>query len=271
MLKRVITGACLVAVVTGFFFLRRVDTGFFQIFIMLLCVCGTFEIVRALRDKLTLSQQIILMIYSVALVPAYYLWGTAAVIWAFFIAILAILTGLVFDKNSTAEGAGFSVFSAFYPSMLISCMLFVNDFEVNSTLALLLIFIISPAADTFAYLVGRTLKGKKLCPSVSPNKTISGAIGGLIGGIGASIALYFIFKNSFVYDGAIPELLLFVILGLVCAALTELGDLVESALKRKLGVKDMGNILPGHGGILDRIDGIMFASCFIYAFFILLI
>jgi phosphatidate cytidylyltransferase len=113
-----------------------------------------------------------------------------------------------------------------------------------------------------AYFVGSTVKGPKLCPNISPNKTISGAIGGLVGGIiGAVLVCLIVHSPSeYFFTEKWQEVIAYAIIGLFGAILTELGDLVESLMKRKLGIKDMGRILPGHGGIMDRIDGLLFAA-----------
>ena len=87
--------------------------------------------------------------------------------------------------------------------------------------------------------------------------------GGIIGGITGSIVVYFIMKGSLNYSFDIPAVVYFAAIGLIASLLTEFGDLVESVIKRKLGIKDMGKILPGHGGMLDRIDSIVFACPFI--------
>lgn len=124
----------------------------------------------------------------------------------------------------------------------------------------------------FAYLVGSLLKGKKLCPAISPNKTISGAIGGLLGGIAASVLTY-VLLNAINYEftlgiSSTPLLVLFMVLsGAVLSAADELGDLVESFIKRKTGIKDMGTLFPGHGGMLDRIDGLSFVTLFSFVIF----
>ena len=114
-----------------------------------------------------------------------------------------------------------------------------------------------------AYLVGMTYgkikKGnvKKLCPRLSPNKTVAGAIGGLIGGTAGSLIVYAIFKPDL---GLNLPVLFFALTGLILALFTEIGDLLESFVKRRAGIKDMGKIMPGHGGIMDRIDGISLAG-----------
>ena len=102
------------------------------------------------------------------------------------------------------------------------------------------------ACDIAAYFVGRQVGGPKLAPLISPNKTRSGAVGGIIGAILASLVMMMWLPVS------LPEV---VIGGVVLAVLSQIGDLLESALKRDLGVKDSGTIIPGHGGFLDRFDG----------------
>ncbi len=113
-----------------------------------------------------------------------------------------------------------------------------------------------------------------LAPSLSPNKTVSGAIGGLIFGILACIFCYWIFVQYFGYEYkginsrfAFTPWVLITLIGIGGSIMVQFGDLVESTIKRHLGVKDMSNILPGHGGILDRLDGTVFASAYIYIMF----
>ena len=113
-------------------------------------------------------------------------------------------------------------------------------------------FIIAWASDIMAYLVGSLIGGKKLWPRFSPNKTWSGFIGGLAAGTAAGVLL-----ATFLDMGIGP--VCGAVLGLAAALATMAGDLWESALKRRYGVKDAGKLIPGHGGLLDRVDGLMFA------------
>ncbi len=115
------------------------------------------------------------------------------------------------------------------------------------------------AADIAAYLVGSVIGGPKLWPRFSPNKTWSGFVGGLVAGLitGAVIAAWLEMGHLTVVWGAA--------LGLAGALATMAGDLWESALKRRYGVKDAGNLIPGHGGLLDRVDGLMFAIVIVAA------
>jgi phosphatidate cytidylyltransferase len=115
-----------------------------------------------------------------------------------------------------------------------------------------LLFVIAWAADIAAYAIGSTLKGPKLWPRFSPNKTWSGFVGGLAAGVLAGVVVVH-------FTGLPMSAPIAALAGLVTALATMAGDLWESALKRRFGVKDAGQLIPGHGGLLDRVDGMMFA------------
>jgi len=118
------------------------------------------------------------------------------------------------------------------------------------------IFILIWVNDSFAYVVGKTLGRTKLYPAVSPKKTIEGSLGGLVFTLGAA---YVMAKYEDIVNPA-----QWVILAGVIVVTGSLGDLIESKLKRQAGVKDSGAILPGHGGMLDRLDSLIFAAPFAY-------
>lgn len=106
--------------------------------------------------------------------------------------------------------------------------------------------------DILAFFVGRGLGGPLLWPRISPNKTWSGAIGGLVGGVAGGIAV--------AYASGSGRLLSLGVLALALSVLAQAGDLFESAIKRRFGAKDSGRIIPGHGGLMDRLDGFLFAA-----------
>lgn len=116
----------------------------------------------------------------------------------------------------------------------------------------ILLFAVAWSADIAAYLIGSVLKGPKLWPRFSPNKTWSGFIGGLAAGVGGAVAAASLQGMNIAPATA-------ALVGLVAALATMAGDLWESALKRRFGVKDAGDLIPGHGGLMDRVDGLMFA------------
>ena len=281
MLKRTVTGAVYVAVIAGFFILREfADVRVFSALIMFFCALGTFEIARAVKEKLARGVFSLAVVFGILFVPIYFLFnyvvnfldgGKAALILCGAFFILALILSLAGRTENT--GVAFNLLPFIYPSLLLLTTLLTNDLERNSLVALILIFAIPSFSDTFAYLVGMTYnkirkgKAKKLCPNLSPKKTWAGAIGGVVGGIVAAVLAFYIFGY---YSEKFAGILPFMIIGGLSAVVTELGDLFESLIKRKVGLKDMGNVMPGHGGIMDRIDGLTFASAFIYlAFFVI--
>ena len=118
--------------------------------------------------------------------------------------------------------------------------------------AFLFVALIVWMTDILAYFVGRGVGGPRLWPRVSPNKTWSGAIGGLVGGVAAGIVV--------AYASGIGRLASLGVIALALSLLAQAGDLFESAVKRRFGAKDTGRIIPGHGGLMDRLDGFLFAA-----------
>lgn len=136
-------------------------------------------------------------------------------------------------------------------SFLAAMLLLRGDPSLGLTVVIWL-FALIWAADIAAYFAGRALGGPKLWPAVSPNKTWSGAIGGLVGGLSAGIAVVLLAGLT------LRPVHLLVMLVVVIAA--QLGDLLESAIKRRFGVKDSGQLIPGHGGVMDRCDSLVTAA-----------
>lgn len=132
-----------------------------------------------------------------------------------------------------------------------SLMILVSAYGDASRILLWLLLVVC-LNDSGAYFVGRRVGGPKLAPALSPNKTISGSLGGLAMGVLAGIVFSGLIRGFSVSDAWFVSTL--------CVAAAQVGDLLKSYLKRLHNVKDSGSILPGHGGVLDRIDGILFAS-----------
>ena len=172
-----------------------------------------------------------------------------------------------------------------YPALLLSVFFIINHMEEFTILnievpylsLILIVFIwgIALLSDTFAYLVGSTLRGPKLCPKISPNKSWSGAIGGVLGGVLMGVITYLLIKNidcmNIILTGTKLNLAWLMILGGLGSAVSQIGDIFESWLKRRAGVKDSGNFMPGHGGMLDRVDALMFCLVFVGGILLFLI
>jgi phosphatidate cytidylyltransferase len=117
---------------------------------------------------------------------------------------------------------------------------------------LVVVFVAVWLTDTVAYGAGRIFKGPKLVPAISPNKTWAGAVGGTAGGVAGVVITFAASGSHSLWQAGL--------IGLALSLATQLGDLLESAAKRAFGVKDSGWLIPGHGGILDRIDGLLLAA-----------
>ena len=135
---------------------------------------------------------------------------------------------------------------------------------------LLLMFAIAIGGDIFAYSIGTRIGGKKLCPNISPHKTVSGAIGGLVGSIFGAALVALIFP-LFVQDVSFPPLWATLLAALLGAIAAQTGDLLASMVKRHCDIKDFGNLFPGHGGMLDRLDSVSFSAIVIYSYRVILL
>ena len=182
--------------------------------------------------------------------------------WAAPLAVLLLLGVLVAEVFRRAEkplqNVALTGFGVFYPALLASYLVDLrvrgaeslgemDAFALTATVMLAIW-----ASDSFAYLVGRLVGRRPLLPRISPKKTVEGALGGVLGGI----AMVAVLKLVWVPFLAWPDV---VVLGLVCGGVGQVGDLAESLFKRAAGVKDSGAYLPGHGGMLDRIDAMLVA------------
>lgn len=133
----------------------------------------------------------------------------------------------------------------------------------NGNLWLIILSAITAGSDTGAYYCGRFFGKHKLCPGISPKKTVEGAVGGLLGGVIFALFFSWLFLPATNYFSLVIVALLLVIIGIS-------GDLTESVLKRANGVKDSGTLLAGHGGVLDRADSILFAGPALYYFLLMI-
>ncbi len=179
------------------------------------------------------------------------------------LAVFLIFTDSLFRHNllaSVTARIGAGVLGIIYIAFPISHLILIRNMELGRLWLLFIVCIIA-ANDTFAYYVGRGFGKHKLSPVISPKKTVEGALGGLIGGV----AIALVFNQMFLTHISPKEIS---ILAVFIGILGQLSDLFESLIKRSVGVKDSGGILPGHGGMLDRIDSLIFPSPFLYYYLI---
>lgn len=180
--------------------------------------------------------------------------NTGATSLAFVVLVFGAAAVAAFARQLGQEGidAAYGVLYLGWPAVVL---VWLRDGQSSVGLSwTILVFVVAWSADVMAFLVGSLLGGPKLWPRYSPNKTWSGFAGGLLAG---SVAGYLV---ASLLPLGLPDPLWGMALGFAGALATMGGDLWESALKRRFGVKDAGGLIPGHGGLLDRVDGLMFAA-----------
>lgn len=172
--------------------------------------------------------------------------------------IFATLFAVVIFKNEvySINDAAVSILGIIYVPFLFSFLPLTRNLA-DGRLLIWTIFIGAWATDTFAYFAGVLFGRRKILPKVSPKKSLEGSIGGLAGCVAAMTAYGVFFCSGL--TGRMP-VFHFVILGVLCGVISQLGDWAASAVKRYTGIKDYGSIMPGHGGVLDRFDSILFTA-----------
>lgn len=175
--------------------------------------------------------------------------------------IFILLAIPVFNRMYNFTGAGITIVGIFYVPLFFGYLYLIRAIPATGVYLIWFVFIISFLSDTFAYFIGRSFGKTKLCPKVSPKKTVEGAVGGIVAStIGCTV--YGMVLNSYSITG-IPIVHL-ILMGIIGSIISIIGDLAASSIKRNVGVKDYGNIMPGHGGVLDRFDSILFVAPLIY-------
>ncbi len=228
----------------------------YYIGVVLAALVGYYELLRVREKEKKISPYIkflsaltyVLIIISPLTTNINFFLDYRLVILDFFVCFLPLI---VLDKKDyDAEDALVLVSSTLFLGISFSYLITLRNMDV---LYLLYVALITIMSDTFAHFYGTKIGKHKLCPAVSPNKTVEGMIGGVFFGT----FLGTVFFKTFIDVSA--SLFLVIIISLVLSLIAEFGDLVFSAIKRRYGVKDYGNIMPGHGGVLDRLDSILFA------------
>lgn len=276
MLKRTITAVCLIALLIGLFALSYfVEHGniFLDLFIWILLTGAVREMYFCMQEAGFKLFRVPLAVFLVTSYPVMYLMehftgqGFLGLVLCFAAGVFAALVVFTFadPERNHAKDLFATVFVMVYPGFLISLAWMLVQ-RYSAVYAIPFAIFLPVGADTFAYWFGSMIGGKKLCPSISPKKTVAGFVGGLFGGMLVAVIMLLLFEQFALFpeSGYVPftdatwkSALIYLAIGLVGAFAGQLGDLAASRIKRALGIKDFGKIFPGHGGIMDRFDSII--------------
>ncbi len=268
MKKRVLSALVLLPIV-----FCAINTGglLFLSILTLSTLIGIFEFYRAFKIDNKLIKYINYIEVLIAFSSLAFLNRHANVYVIIFVLMLAfmlfVMLVYVFTyPNLEISKLAFVFLSQLYILLPLFGFALIGTIIVEHSFYRWLVIVLAFGADTTAMLCGMMFGKRKLVPRLSPAKTVAGAVGSIIGtGV---IVLVFAFVFDYfgikIIDGKTINILLMIFIGMVGSVFAQLGDLTGSAFKRQTGIKDFGNIIPGHGGILDRLDSILFVSVYVY-------
>jgi len=221
-------------------------------FIWVVIMIGVREIAHAYRKGGIELPDYVLMIAATVLLVATWSGETEGLAVSAGLTIpILMFTLLLISQKDFIKRSTSAVFITFYLAVLGGFILLLAN-HPDGALRILALVVLIACNDTFAYIAGVLLGKHKLAPSISPKKSWEGLIGGAIASIvGGSLIFYYLFEVNWIVGAAI---------GVMTVITATCGDLIESAIKRDLAIKDMSNLLPGHGGIMDRLDSALFTA-----------
>ena len=247
-------GALILAPLLIFVFLGGLSL---KLFTIAISAIGLYEFYNALKSKEIKSLPII----GYILLAIYYLVNNNFEIM-FYVLVFATVISLiipVIDLRYTFIDVAVTILGFIYVGILFSFLPMINN-KIGGQYLIWLVFIGSWLCDTMAYYSGKYFGKRKLCPKVSPKKTIAGALGGFLGSV-IGCGIFGMIVSSYVPE---VSLIHYFLIGALCGFMGQFGDLVASSVKRIVGIKDYGNIIPGHGGVLDRFDSILFNAMVVF-------
>ncbi len=259
MVKRIISGICLVIIAAPALYFGG---WFLYALCLFISLVGNYELLRVAgleKSPLGICVYIATIFYYIlldCLDNRYSLLVLAA-------AFLALMTIYVFTfPRYKAENIMWSFFGIIYVTMMLAYIYETRNLD-NGVYIVWLIFVSSWGNDTFAYFTGVFIGKHKMAPVLSPKKSIEGAVGGVVGATALGI-IYGSIVSSRMTEVLVNPVLTFAVASCFGAMLAIVGDLAASAIKRNYNVKDYGRLIPGHGGILDRFDSVIFTAPVVY-------
>lgn len=255
---RLISGAVLVVLMFGILYVGGLLTGGA---VLLLSLGGVFEVLRIYKLEKT-SMGALAYLATIAYYGLLFLDLQEYILLAFILFILLELSAYVVTyPKYTDQNVSAAMMSFFYVSVLLSYLYQVRALPYGGALVVM-VFVCSWINDTCAYCVGVKFGKHKMSPKLSPKKSVEGLIGGIAGSMLIG-ALYGAFFSAKIYEVSFAPVI-FAVAGGIGAGFAVIGDLTASAIKRNNDIKDYGSLIPGHGGIMDRFDSIIFTAPIVY-------
>lgn len=256
LLTRTTSGAIYAIVIFACLYLGPLATSIMVTAMAWLC-CSEFFRMSRMAGKA--PNEIVGLGAAIAFPLAAHLWGPVGIpVVSFFVMVIVSCWYVVTPRANIADVA-LTVFGPIYTSLMFSCVVLIRESDPGNSGALLTLGVIGSiwANDAAAYFVGSRFGAHKMAPRISPHKSWEGFFGGLLG----SVFIWFLVGILHVEGANLPMCL---VAGVVVGIAGVLGDLFESRIKRGVGVKDSGNVMPGHGGLLDRSDSLLFGGMVAY-------
>ena len=268
MTQRIITGAVLIVILTLLLYLGG---WYFAIAALLAITLCLYEELRALSQA---GHQPIWWTSFVGLAisaPLMMYFGSVSIIPVLAVLSFCILLQVMRREKPELTDVMFSVLPMLTLVLPGMCLYGILETPLKRLQVMLMtmVFAVAVGGDTFAFFTGKAIGGPKLCPAISPNKTVAGAIGGLLGSIFCAWLVGALF-GAFLPSPAYPPFWANLVVGFVGGVAGQMGDLFASMVKRHSGVKDFGHLFPGHGGMLDRMDSILFTAIIVYSYRVIL-
>ena len=234
-------------------------TPFIQIVVTLIGMLAVYELLNAVKlaDRKSLlitalvgaAVMLVCLSFSLALfLPALYMW------------LVALFVYYMANRQTTVlKDVAITFLLTVYPCFLFGHLLYIRSM-IYGNILIWAVFVCAFLTDTCAMFGGKFFGRHKLCPSLSPKKTVEGSICGVIG---CAISMLIYGTVCKLVAGVTPNYINIVIIALGASAISQIGDLAASCIKREFGIKDYGNIMPGHGGVMDRFDSLLFVAPFV--------
>lgn len=278
MIKRIITGVVLLGAAAG---LIALQGWYLRVAILLMTLISFHEMFGAFRARGMQAVRwpgflfAVMAFVSVSFESKLAWLGDSPVLTSLMLSAMLGIICVVLRGKPDFDAIVATVFPMLYPGLFYVFFMQLQNLSGRGvpTLALIMAILTSSMNDTFALFVGKACGRRKLIPGISPNKTVAGSVAGILASAVFAVAIPLAFQlidvkvNGAEGAAQLSPIWVFAVFGIIAGVISQLGDLTASLIKRYCGIKDYGKLFPGHGGMMDRLDAILFSAAACYIFF----